>query len=353
MAAPHLPPQTCSIKAHKRLQVLPWVIGMVVIALLSGIATSLVAISWFYPQFIPDATISGIIRTRDAGQVPSVDVQRFVQERTVQIVDTTKQVGGTYYTADAHVADAVLLSSDGWAVLAMPETSRTQTWEAIDSQGRIQSIDTIVPDTKNKVMYVHIGGEGYRVTSFYDWEESIEDQAVIWALNNGEWIVTQTDGAVAQGTAQLFRFGAQTHATALIPALTRGSMLFTNDGLFVGFVSPDNTIVPGWQMAPHLSSVLAGDPIVQTGFTYTGQMIESAIQDDLIRRINGFYVAQSPTRQTSSTIGVGDVIVRINNQPFVKEHIARLVAQAGERVVFTVRRDDISIDIPVDKVPIQ
>ena len=70
-------------------------------------------------------------------------------------------------------------------------------------------------------------------------------------------------------------------------------------------------------------------------------------------RISGYYVATAPTKATSSTIGVGDVIVRIQNQPVIPTALAQQIITAPTDVLFTVLRDGEEIDMTVSKVPVQ
>ena len=71
------------------------------------------------------------------------------------------------------------------------------------------------------------------------------------------------------------------------------------------------------------------------------------------RRVSGFYVSGSPTRATSSTVGSGDVIIRIQNKPVDSFTLARQILSAPERFLITVWREGEEVDIMIEKTEVK
>lgn len=354
MSAPHLPPKTCSIKTRQTMKTLPWIIGMMVISILSGLVTALAVVTWFYPQLVTNTTFYGGVREAQENVVVDATLERFVTDRVVRLYDISKKINNTYYPADAYIGDALLLSSDGWVVLYDPTGSfaTPARWEAIDSQGIVSAIETIVIDPNEPFTYMKLEGEGYRVTSFYQWSNPV-DEALLWAVDEGSWVPVQTDGLEQLVLNNNVAITDRTVAYKLDRAVAPGTYLLDASGNFVGFSDEDGYLLPSWLVERQVGALLANGQIDSFALPYAGTVVASSVVDGSIEPLVGFYVFTSPTQPSSSTIGVGDLIVRIQNQPFTAETLPFVIATAPSEMQVTVMRKNSDIDIIVTKNMLQ
>lgn len=357
MSAPHLPKQDTAPQDKKSLKTIPVSFGVVVIATLASLVTSLLVMIWLYPEISPTTPIYGGFRGVENQDIsPEQSVERLVRERTVSLYDMSRKINEIYYTDDGYLSEAVLLSSDGWAVLYDPDArvTRASGWEAVDGQGIVHQLESVVIDPVSGLTYIKLVGAGYRVTSFYEWNDTLPKE-LLWAINQNSWHIARVSNLenIFQSNTN-HTLQQRTVRYTLSAQEKEGSLLLSEDGDFVGFVHADGTLLPAWLIPGQLSYLLAEGETQYATFPYTGKVITAMVDpEDGYQQISGFYIATSPTEATTTTLGVGDVIVRIQNQEFTAESLPRLIMNAPDQMTITVLRDDKEIDMILQKETVQ
>jgi hypothetical protein len=355
MKYPHLPPQTCSIKAHQRFQLLPWALFIVLISALSSLAVALSVINWFLPNIASDATLTFRGATNITSRVVLDPVlNRKIRQSLLTIYDTREKVNNSFYKESAYVGEAALLSSDGWAVLGEaggPIASR-RYWEAVDVQGTVYPIKKFVTDPVSGLTYFKIESEGFRVAAFYQWTGE-EGGETLWSVGKDEWReIFLTEPATKPGSKEIFAIWKPQYVHGLLPLTSPGVIILSTAGELAGVVDPEGNLTPSWMIENQLSNLLAKGEIAYYGLSYQGYLVQGSLNKTELKTLAGFYITYSGTSVASSTVGVGDVIVKINNRPVEKTDLARQILLAPEEFAVTVLRDGAEIDIMVKKTKV-
>ncbi len=116
--APHLPPVSSSIDTHSYMKSIKWIVLISVLSVFAGATAALVTIAWFMP--LSDTT--GIVYFGERPNIAPTNlynpvVERETKERLLAVYDERYLQNKIVYTQEAKFGKAVLLSSDGWAVL--------------------------------------------------------------------------------------------------------------------------------------------------------------------------------------------------------------------------------------------
>lgn len=350
---PHLPPQSCSIKAHQHMQQIPFLLLNIVIASLTGLIIALFVVQTFFP-FDQTQTIGPIRAVKQNRLDVEPLFEREIGERTVHIFDTRKKIDAQYYAEDGYIGNGVMLTSDGW--LALPYDGQSlaslSQWEVVDGQGISHRIEDSLIDDVSGVLYLNIEGAGYRSASLYEWRDLPEDEVF---LSYDE----RTFRSLTIGVSEPTLAGTSVPMWDLLPPVigesfeSQAGLIFAQNGQFVGFIDDEDQIIPSWMISHQLGNVLSSQNTSYTALPYRGQFIESMITDDGAEYFTGFYVAASPTTASTSTVGRGDVIVRINNEEITKKRLSEYILRASTPVTITVLRDGKEFDIVVEKIVIE
>lgn len=345
MSAPHLPPQSCSIKTHNHMRAIPLLLAMIGVALLVAVTTSLVAVTWFFPQPVTDgATVAGIRDTGDERVVPDAQQVRFLNERTMTLLSTSEQVGEGVYPADAYLGRAVVLSADGWLVVGAPY-QRPETVVAVDPEGERHEVVTAIAHPTLPITFLQIADDTPRVATLYDW--SVAPGRLAWTVGPraGGWYgvtIEPSTQSVSLASAPLLSFFA---APQVMGDVAAGAPLFSDAGDFVGIQSATGAVIPNWRIMPSVSSLFQEQQVVFPSLPVSGRPVIARDTETGVEWVTGFLVTAASGSATSSTVGVGDVIVRVAGAPVLHTDIGRQIAVAGSPVTVTVLRGDREVDV--------
>ena len=193
---PHLPKKACNVKTHHWLKSVWWILFVVFVAALSSLAFTLSTLVWFAPAYIPDQFITNTQKSFKAQKEDmSVEVLNKTRQRLWYIYDKREKIGGKFYANDADRLQAVLFSSDGWAIVYAPNYQKglEKYWEAVDYQGVSYKIEKVFVDSLSGLAYMKFArldearalqaGSGFSFISFANWNE-ISAGETVWEISS-------------------------------------------------------------------------------------------------------------------------------------------------------------------------
>ena len=361
MSAPHLPPKLDDLIPRSALQSLPWMLFLIGVSALTSIAITLATIVWLAPNVIPQEFITNSRERNLRGNAVlqlNPAVANDVRRRLWVIRDRRQKLNGGFYPVESAEYQAMMFSSDGWMVAAVPEyrIGAERGWEIADYQGQARALERVVHDPVGGLTYIKVAGEGLPFAVFSSWEE-IGPGSGIWLSHPREgWRGVELDQPVFSGAAQRYRAAEPQWQYRLPPPAKPGQIVIDKAGALVGFVDDKSALIEGWMVENQYVSILGTGKTRYTTAPWLGTMVDGFVSDSDgvgARRVSGFYVSGSPTRATSSTVGIGDVVIRIQNKPVDSVTLARRILFAPERFPVTVSREGEEVDIMVEKEKVQ
>ncbi len=349
---PHLPPRACRIDTHERMARLRWVLFVVFLAFISGVAASLSTVAWIAPVFVNETAYFGVGHSSSVSAGTKVDPLMIKQakQRTVTVYDKNKKVDNSFYMPKSEVLEAAYLSSDGWAVAFYPNfvPGEERNWEAVDYQGSIRKVERTVYDPFSRLLYIKTSGQGFRIASFVDWSR-IDSGYGLWSVRGSEWEFVVADDLENVSLAVSYPVWRPRFLYSLSPDAEKGSLLFDSQGGLAGISDENSRIIPGWMIEEQMDSLLERGRISYQGLPWSGYQVSGVKFEDRWQPLQGWYISDAPSRASSSTIGWGDVLVGIDGQPISNSLNARQVFLSPDEFVATVWRQGEEVDILVKK----
>lgn len=351
---PHLPPKTCDIRAHHTFKSVWWLLFLVFVAGLASVALTLSTIVWFAPSFIPDQMT---LKTQKniASQIADIDlsVLNNVKKRIWYIYDSRDKIGKQFYANSAKKYQAIMFSSDGWAVAYIPEykAGAEKNWEGIDYQGKVYKIEKVTVDSVSNFSYIKFSGNGFPFISFANWD-NVSYNNIVWEIAQTEYKQHSLKKDKAKTEEKYAIWEPQLFYTVL-DDFEAGNILINENGEMVGLLKENGKVIYGWLIDSQYASILQDEAPNYQAVKWTGYMVNGYVDyGDLTKKVSGFYVNNSNTKVTSSTIGVGDVITKIQNQPLDVLNLSRQVLLSPPDFMVTVYRDGQEFDIPLKKIKV-
>ncbi len=335
---PHLPPRSCSIPAYYVRQSLPWVTLMLFLSVLAGVASALAAAVWVLPDIGAAGLSDRILLRRDTTpDTLEPYVLNQTRARTVTLYDKTKTVSEGAFPLTARVGEAMLLSSDGWAVLVQDTLkTRSEMLLAVDSQSVSTTIDTIVEDPYTDLVYVHLVGQGFRVAAFGS-EEA--EGGTVWAIAPGNKIENATiiparEFIVPEKT---YTFDRPELLPQVLPGVPFGSFVVDRRGDVLGLVAKNNVLYPSWLVESHMRQVLQSGKITYPDFGFKGVFVSAIPEAETIISRQGFLVTEVTPKARALGIMPNDIIMTLGNVPFSFETFEK-VSLLSTELFITVQR---------------
>lgn len=351
--APHLPPPACDLKTHHLMNTIRVILLVVAFAVPASIAATLATVVWIVPASIPESVTELETRNRRA-QTDVLDpaTATQVRQRLWTVYDKRQKLQSSFYPEGAELGIAVMLSSDGWAAMATPTGAvRDRDWEGVDSQGVVYAVERTLPDLLSGVTYVKFAGNNFRVMSFAD----ARDQSGVSA-----WQVDATSaknvsfspsvlGAVS--ARPVWQQSPEFRLTAEV--VPKSSVAVSARGDLAGLISPAGQLIPAWKTEPQLTAILNSGALDLRAVPWKGYTARGTTTNGTTtKKISGWYVAESPTRATISSVGVGDMVIAVGGRAVGENSIAELILSAPPEFSVTVIRGGKEQDIVVRKTPI-
>lgn len=337
--APHLPPKTCSVNSKETWGGVKWIVFITALSVFSGAVAAIVVLGWFGSTLDGERTIYLGARTTDTQNAePQLEqsLEREINRRTIKVYQGKPQLGVIFY-ADAELGNAIMLSSDGWAVMhyAKDVPPNLTTLSGFDYQGVMQNVEKVVPDTKQNVLFIKFDGDNYPVSSFAKWDGNVSGEYV-WAVND-TWNLHKIENYIESDTSVDIQNHIDTYA--LSKTEKAGSIVLDVKGNIVGFVNTDGNVEIGWGIEYQLQHVLSGSKISGDIFAISGYLVDGYLDPQTGNWKSGdvFVVTKTPKE---SALNSGDIVISFNGAPVKKHQFARQVAFAPESFLVTVLRAD-------------
>lgn len=350
---PHLPRKSCDVKNHHIFNSLSSLVFLVFVSILTSIALTLATLAWIAPTFIPEQLVNNIQLKNNQPNKEDLgaDAYNKVKQELWQVYDKRQKIGGKFYSIDTEKLQAVMFSSDGWAVAYAPDYHKGQEkyWEGIDYQGTSYSVEKVVFDQMTNLIYIKFVGEGFPFISFANWN-NLNADTEIWSIYGfekekylfGKAIKEENKNNYAIWQPQFFY-----HIDQSVPS---GSLVINKDGQMVGISDESGKIVYGWMVENQFISVLQNNSTLYRAVPWSGSFVSGFVKDESVtKKVFGFYVQNSPTKPTEKTIGAGDLILQIQNKNIDAENAARQILTAPEKFSVLVWRNGKEVEIFVNK----
>jgi len=345
---PHLPPPSCNVHLFHRLEKIKLLLYAAIVALLAGIAGSLSALAWLTPDFYSTQSawqISG----RGGVNLAALDpvYVRQMKQKMLTVYDTRLKPGN-FLVDEARVAEAVLISSDGWAAAYHSNyiTGEEKNWEIIGEQGVMTKVEKAIYDRVLKVVIFKVQGQGFRFVSFADWYnlDRTRDLAVFEKKKNFQ---TKMGERKYIGDDRSFLISNPQYADVLEVEVESGANVFDLSGNLIGFVSEGGKIIPSLVLDNALTKVLSGKYVGSSaigvrGMYVTGETINGAAQDT-----NGFLLTEVSPQVRG--LKKGDLVLVIGGREVNQYTLAWDILAASDPVDIMVRRGTEKVTISVKK----
>lgn len=348
---PHLPAKSCSVLLRQRIRRAVLFFGLVIIAFLSGVSATLAVYAWVLPR--TPTTFSNIVLPQTKITVRFFEdeaYRRDIMQRTVRLYDARKQISGVWQPAGSAIADALLLSADGWAVAYAPNLRALDALHtiAIDAGGQSFSVASIVSDARSGYVYIRLEGDGFRVS---DIESGVPaDGEHVAIFSDDRWIDARLAALEFSNSTLTLASAWSDHARLGFDAsVPEGGLVFRQNGSFVGSIAEDGTLVPSVFVRLQLGRLLQGETPEYESVPWQGVFVSRVERPNRIQAHYGWYVTRAPKAPSPTAIGFGDLIVAVNGIPTNPATFASDIFRAPHEFFATVLRNGQEIDILVEK----
>lgn len=309
-------------------------------ALVSG-ATAILISSWIVPSILPSGqSVYMVGRTVDGEAIPDPRFQFMVEERIIEIYDTRKKVDDTFYPVTSHIASAMTLSSDGWAVAHIPSYTPGQElhWEGVGQNGQTLSIEQVTVNPIQELVYIKFSGTGRPFTLFAEWR-SVSNGTGVWTISStGQWQTDMLLGPEKRSAESSLSLWVPHYAYRLISSYPAGTLVITEAGNFIGTVDTQGFVIDAFFTFEKRGNIFSGEAISYESLPVRGTLVDGFVGSEALNEVSGFLVESFETKATSS-LQVGDVIVRIQDERLQDTWLWRQLLVAPETVELTIIRD--------------
>lgn len=353
---PHLPPKTCDIKAHRTFKSIWGLLFLLAFAGLVSLTMTLSTLVWFVPSFIPDQSV--LSTQKDLGdRFADIDlsVMNNTKKKLWYVYDRRQKVDGQFYPDNAKALPAIMFSSDGWAVLydAGYFLGLERYWEGLDYQGTIYKVEKVFVDNIGGFIYVKFDGGGFPFVTFADWNK-LDENSPVWEISRDSYKKHTLKNDSDNVNKRDYKIWQPQLLFKVSEFLASGDILINENGELSGIVNDDGRLLYSWMIEGQLASVLQNSAVDYRAVSWTGYMAHGFVKvNDYTKRVNGFYVKNSPTKISSSTVGVGDLVIKVQGAPVSLANLSRKILFAPEEFAVTVLRGGQEYEIMVKKVGVQ
>lgn len=351
MNSPHLPPPSCHVPTHYKLRSLTKVLFTVFIGLLSGATAAFVAVAWIVPAVAPYEQVRDASRgRRPASDVPAPSLVQQTRQRTIRIYDARKKIAGNFFSDGSFLAEAALLSSDGWAVFREPLAALPDMrhWEGVDAQGLVHRVRKVVADPARGTVFAQFDGEGFRIMPFANWD-ALSRGSALWSVSRNSWSPVAFDEPQKAEYAGTGPIMLDRYRFRVLPAGEKKSILLGDQGDFAGFAEDGGIVVPGWLVEYQIRSILDSGAIRYQGLSWRGVYVAGRLHDGAVREVSGWYVDAPGARQDGDGVRAGDVVVRMQGKPVDAPDLIRRILFSGDSITATVIRGGEEVDVTAEK----
>ena len=357
MFPPHLPPPSASLAQHQTWLRLKIILAALAAGLFSGFIGAAIMLGWIWP--------AGLVFINQGGVLPSLnrlglnqltpEVIAAINQERLTIYRQLEGDGAVHWLNPAdEIGQAVLLTSDGWAVLYAKDfkASAARGWQFLGSSGQLFMLAQSVIDSRAGLSYVKIiRVSGATTTPFdllagrpitfapprpgpsqvYVLVKGVWQSAVLRSERSGLGKVPHLDNEPAVGYVLDSNFPA-------------GAPVVDGAGRLVGFVREGNVVLPGVTIDHLFPQVLSRGKVAYPSLGVEGWFDDE--QPIIIngKRQSGFAVSKIVGR--NNLLRRGDIITMLNGEAVRPEmwwdklqnapSVNVSVLRAGKVIEFTV-----------------
>lgn len=354
MRAPHLPPPSCTIAWHKRLQSLPWFFFVLGTALVGGVVAALITMTWIAPQpFVVEGVkvfpSSPVLSSTT--QTPVIFESR-VRRQVMTLIDASAFTNDGFFLGTSKIGDAVVLTDNGWGVLYLPSYTKGQEkqWKGVDYTGTSFEIEMAVPDGFREFVFVKFARTGLEASALAS-VSFLPLPATVWAYHHGLWqgeTIHEAEEWDRNTKLPLWQPRMRFRFFSSVPS---GELLFTSDGEFLGVSNGEGYLVPARLIGAQIRSVLENGKPTFESIPLVGIVVEKIVSAGGEKRAYGFMVSAVQKKEKGG-VQVGDVITKVNEAPIDPVFLDRQMMDAGGEVSLTLLRKGKEYVIVVKKVAV-
>lgn len=312
---PHLPAPSCDIDKHHKWQRLKIIFVATFFGLIAGLTGASMILGWILPTIGDGGWTLGGNLTAPRAQLDD-RVQREMADKIFTVYQKLSLTGNTgYLSADDKLADAALVTSDGWAVAYLPNfDGRYKDWRVLGSRGILYHVDRALLDKRTGLIYLKIvspenissTNEQFKVVTFGEARGQTDN---VFSLQDNSW-----HAAFILAAAPFFNESHLDTAPALAYALNvnfrAGSLVVDNQGRMVGVITKNNLLMPAVVAAHILPGLQDKKRVVYPSLGVEGWLSEERTIILNEEKVTGFFVNKILVANT--TLRRGDVILEID-----------------------------------------
>lgn len=333
---PHLPPKASSLTQRYARLTFPWLLLCLGCAAVIATAVSTAFLAWYVPDFVSYYVPAMTTESRGTYAGEGIDpfLSKQIDDRSVALYRLTE--GSTTVAADAFLAHAVLLSSDGWIVAYLPHAVTIDVAMALDATGVLHTIDQRVYDEDTGLTYFKLAPGNFVVAALESWQSSLLGSAV-WGQSQYDWkrIVLSERVSLQDGgrTIDLATPYSRLHTDAEV-----GTVVYSDRGALVGFVSEDNLLIPSWEVRETLGTLLATGTIGRTEWPLAGTVLDAYLDPVSMSYVRSPAIAvTTASDQSVSGLLVGDIITEVQGMTVDVHSLARQLRLEAPLTVRVIR----------------
>ena len=351
MHPPHLPPKSCSVPFYKKLRLVESILFMTVLSFISGLVGGIVSTVYIIPEYdVNTGLIRGqrVVTKTVAESAPDPLFVREQYRRVLSLVPKTLYDNTGYVPLDATVS-AVLLTDTGWFVAPLPAGGVQATqWVAVTSDGEEHLIKTVVVDGARGLFYGLLDGSGFRVVTFPGLD-ALDAGTDVWLATHGTLDrSTLVYPTISKEIEKTYSPGEPAYTFSLSNSVLPGTVVWTSDGKFFGFVNSMGGITPWYVIQSVYTNVFTDKVLVRNVLPVHGHVV--SLPESESARVGGrygFYIERVDPR--AQMIKKGDAIVQLEGNPLVPWTLeARILLHQGDQIPVTVLRDSDLIEMQLD-----
>ena len=350
---PHLPAPSCNIAAHRKWQRVKILLAAAVFGLVDGLSGAAMMLGWVWPGWgegedwmVSRVNNSWLNRTQLEERVRLEMADRVA---TVYARGNTLR-GVNYFSVDDKVADAVMVTSDGWLVMNYTGSiSGYKSWQVVFDD-KVYKITSVLADTNSNLIYAKVlvddqvaGREGtqFKIVSFENDLVNVGDE--VYVLQDGSWQYAIVDQLLAKAKKTPHIDSAPLTRYSLNIAVAPGQLVIDKTGKTIGIIADNGTVFPAQYISRVLVGVLEKKAIVYPTFGLEGwfDFEQSIAADDVL--LKGFFVTKG-----AGAVKAGDVITEINGQ-IVKEDVLWYNLNAATVVKVKVIRSGDTLELQLTR----
>jgi hypothetical protein len=353
MTPPHLPPKASNIENHRLWQRLKLLFVIVVVSLIVGASGASIMLGWIWPRFAEgDSWIASYNRPALSKVQLEDHVRQEVSQRMVTVHKGSAVLHSVNYL-NKKIGDGVMLSSDGWLAMYLPQYDGNFKNILVALQdGSVYQAQNAIWDKYTNILYIKIQNEQFKVVRFMDDNDKL-DEIFVWQDKNwyhGTVLYPVFDYKIPHVDT------APTEQYSMNSNFNPGAVAINNQGRVAGFVSEKNFLIPSTYVTRMLSKVLSQQIVSYPSLGVEGWFSEEqaifAVPESKTKageQIQGFLVSGviSP-----SQLRKGDVIREINGDIVSFENLWYIISN-NENVSLRILRNDTEIELNIKVIQVK